>query len=54
MEGRGRRLEVRDGRESCLVVWSKSWKWELTAQMEMGGTDGRSGPGEYPGYGEKV
>ena len=53
MEGRGSRLKVRDGRES-VVSWSKSWKWVLTAPMEIGGADGMSGSAWYPGYGAKV
>ena len=42
MEGRGSRLEVRDGRER-EVVWSRSWKWVLTAHIEIGGADGMRG-----------
>ena len=42
MEGRGSRLDVRDGRER-EVVWSRSWKWVLTAHIEIGGADGMRG-----------
>ena len=42
MEGRGSKLEVRDGRER-VVLWRRSWKCVLTAHREIGGADGMSG-----------